>query len=124
MLENHELPIGAEFRDLDRVRGFVHFVVGSAMWRNNPALPQFIKVFSRGDEDYSEAREPNEIWLATEHWNAQVVLHELAHFYDPLVKGHHPRFVNAYLNLVSQFMGMEFFNRYMAAFKREGIRCG
>ena len=122
-LENAELPCGAKFKDLDEVRDYVGFVTGSALWRNSDGLPQHVRVFSLGDLDYSESHKPNEIWLARRHWDQQVVLHELAHFFHKDF-GHPGNFVAAYLTLVEWFMGKEFARRYRAAFIREGIKCG
>lgn len=123
LLENRELPRGQIFSDLDQVRAFVAFVTGSSMWRNRLCAPQSIQVYSLGDLKYSQAKHPNEIWLARRHWNQQVVLHELAHFWAK-PEGHGPRFIGAYLTLMEWFMGEEYASRYREAFKREGIKCG
>lgn len=124
-LENNSLPVGRRFTEKAQIQSFVDYITGSGFWTMqkeiHPLLPPSILVFSFGDSEYSEAREPNEIWLACKHWNAQVVLHELAHFFSP--EDHHgPKFVRAYIALISHFMGLEYAAEYSRAFRVGGIK--
>ena len=121
-LENDELSVGRNFATIEEARNFVNFVTSSLTWRVNSARPKCIQVYSNGDHNYSEAKEPNEIWLANSQLTAQVVLHELAHFVSPMIKGHGPKFVRNYLTLIAHFMGVAYADIYRDAFTRSRIK--
>lgn len=122
-LENTSLSVGQKFTDKAQIQSFVDYITASGFWRHsmneNPGLPSSIRVFSFGDSSHSEQRYPNEIWLAVRHWDQQVVLHEIAHFF---ADNHTPKFVRAYLNLVAQFMGIEYAAEYRRAFLVGGVK--
>jgi putative metallohydrolase (TIGR04338 family) len=121
--ENHELPIGAKFTSLEDVQDFVNTVTATPFWAKLGNLPKRIHVFSNGDRAESEARDPNEIWLATAHWHEQAVLHELAHFVDQSGGDPHgPVFVRAYLGLILEFRGTHYARLYRDAFTRIGVK--
>lgn len=122
-LENNTLYKGARFSGKEQIQSYVDFITASEIWHRYravaPKLPASIHVFSFGDSEYSEQRFPNEIWLAERHWDQQVVLHELAHFFED---NHSPAWVRAYLQLVAQFMGVEIAAQYRRAFRMGGIK--
>lgn len=121
-LENHELPAGRRFASIVEAQEYVNFITATNVWVKTPGLPRFVKVYSLGDLDYSEAQPSNEIWLANRHLDQQVVLHELAHFFRQGTPNHGPAFVNFYLFLVGAFMGTWYADVYREAFEREGIK--
>lgn len=120
-LENHELPCGAKFSNHSGAQEYVNFITATTVWTENSNLPRFVKVYSFGDLDYSESRQPNEIWLCNTHLNQQVVLHELSHFFRPEAN-HGPAFVNFYFLMLRTFMGSWYADIYRDAFRREGIK--
>ncbi len=119
--ENHELPFGVKFHDWREILNYVDLVTSSAEWRALGNVPSHVRMFDWGESPHSEARGPNEIWLARKHWDTQVVLHELAHIATPSAN-HGPRWVKAYLLLMTFFMGSYYTELYTAAFKRVGVR--
>jgi len=120
-LENEVFSPGAEFKDHEQAQGYVNEILGSRFWKDNPALPSNVVVYDNGDNNYSECRGRNQIWIAKTQLNQMVALHELAHFYPP-ADGHGPKFITAYLGLVAQFMGIHFSDQYRRAFVAHGIK--
>jgi len=122
-LENTSLPVGRRFSDTKQIQEFVDYITASNFWHvakmRDPELPGSLRVFSLGDKAYSEQVYPNEIWMAIKHWDQQVVLHEVAHFF---ADNHTPKFVRAYLDLITQFMGLEFAAEYRRAFRLGKIK--
>lgn len=122
-LENNALYKGAKFSSVEQIQSYVDFITGSNYWRrcseDRSNLPGTVKVFSNGDNDFSQQRYPNEIWMAIKHWDQQVVLHELAHFFED---NHGPGYVRHYLNLIAQFMGLEIAAQYRRAFNANKIK--
>jgi hypothetical protein len=119
--ENHELPYGVKFLNMEEVQNFVDLVTGSPEWNAMGNVPCHVRVFDWGESCSSEAREPNEIWLARKHFDTQVVLHELAHLVIPKAK-HGPEWVRVYLLLIHYFMGSHYVALYTKAFKRVGVK--
>jgi len=119
--ENSELPFGVKFKNLDEIQLFANLVTASPEWNALGNVPCHVRIFDWGENSYSEARDPNEIWLARKHWDTQVVLHELAHIAVPQAR-HSSRWVRTYLELLESFMGSHYERVYRAAFKRIGVR--
>lgn len=119
--ENHELPFGCKFANLFVIQEYVNRITESTEWQILGNVPCHVRVFDWGESQHSEARGPNEIWLARKHWDTQAVLHELAHIATPKA-AHGPRWVRAYLLLVIFFMGSFYADLYTKAFKRIGVK--
>ncbi len=119
--ENNELPYGVKFRDIGEIQRFTNMVTASPQWLAMGNVPGHVRVFDWGESQHSEARGPNEIWLARKHWDTQVILHELAHIVDPK-ENHGPKWIRAYLLLINYFMGSYYTDVYTAAFKRVGVK--
>lgn len=119
--ENHELSYAHRFTCLSDIQTFVNRVTASAPWEALGNVPRYIRVFDWGDNESSEARGSNEIWLARKHWDLQVILHELAHHVSPKTR-HGPAWVRAYLLLIQYFMGQFYMETYAKAFKRIGVK--
>lgn len=119
--ENHELPYGHKIASLKDIQDFVNRITESAEWQAMGNVPCHVQVFDWGENAHSEARGANEIWLARKHWDTQVVLHELAHIVTPK-SSHGPKWVRAYLLLITFFMGSYYADLYTKAFKRIGVR--
>lgn len=116
-MENEVLYKGARFSSKEQLQSYVDFITGSTFWQARIEqfdLPGAVTVYSYGDNEFSEVRRPNEIWLTVNHWNQQVVLHELAHFF---VDDHPPEYVRVYLELIEAFMGAEIARQYRQAFR-------
>lgn len=116
-MEDRALDTGQKFSSITEVQTYVNKVTNSAFWQSaveRAGVPATILVFSNGDHNSSYAEDPCEIWMAIKHWNQQVVLHELAHFF---CEGHPPEYVRAYLDLIANFMGLEIAKQYRQAFK-------
>jgi putative metallohydrolase (TIGR04338 family) len=122
--ENHELPVGSGFGDIEEVQKYVDTVTATPYWAKLGNLPKKIRVHSNGDRPSSEAVQPNDLWLAIPHWHEQAILHELAHFADTSVgqDDHGPAFIRAYLGLLLEFRGAHYARLYRDAFTRVGVK--
>lgn len=121
ILETEQLPKGGSFDNHAAAQLWVNQITASAYWCKHAFLPKYIRVLSHGDLNYSENKSPNEVWLANQHLNPAVVLHELAHFFPPF-DGHGPQFIRAYINLLAQFLGLHYSNIYSDVFTANQIQ--
>lgn len=120
-LEGVELPDGERFGAVDGAQNLCNFVTTSPAWAAMGNLPKKVIVVEHKGKSWSHAADPNIIMLSRDHFDTASVLHELAHFAAPKTM-HGPDFINAYLKLVAEFMGLHYRDLFMHAFRRIGIR--
>jgi len=117
------VPLGKQFKDIEKAQKFVDKVLDSAWFNRRFDLTDVRLEMTQGwTKSYCRPSQKL-IRLLDCHLNERIVLHELAHAIVPKPHSHHGRLFSAiYLDLVRHFIGEDAYDALLKGYRRENVK--